>query len=1158
MLTSASARVGNQMKNNNTHLFLGDPITDHNERRFVERLRTDLAAAGVPATFLANYLADPRGAGRQVDFLIWTDRRLTHVELKTLGPHMALSAPANGPWTQTLPGGQLRTLGNGFRQAQKTTFAISDDLRSLARRGQLAPVRDFKSHIDTVVCIQPGVPAGSTVQAPRHVTICGYGELVDLLSKPGTPPPGWTTEVVHSVARALNLYPEPDDPQAAATREVDLNELAGYRSGIKVELSTGLHDLVPLRLVNAGEVAAIAHEGASAAADASRTLDECLASAAAVTVTGPSGSGKTHLVRHAVARRTGIDAVPVWLSCREYEGDTFSVAMAKAAARFSTRQWSDLFVRARRQGLVPIIVLDGMGECSPDQQRTLLDGARAYRNTHSCALVVTDQAPVPIDAMRHLRTQPPSPEERDLLLTSYGARPLPGADAFSTPWELAMAAMCAAELPSGADAVDVFDTYCRHNSDSEVQREQLRALAITMRRSLRLSLPLAAVRSAIVEHTGRAATADEIDALLASPLLEVGVQRVAFTHETLSHFLAAQHLVTGATEGADLAQQLREPAMAGLSEIALRVETDVNRRVVALRELSDPWLLARAALGDLGAATELRVLAIMRETLRAARVITVAARFVYTDDPQRPGPVPGYWQRPPQTDQDVAVLAACGRCLLAGVLLPEVAALLDDTDARTDEARRLLRGQGVGAPITAVVAVTYNPGMTRTWNDVRPDNGLVAGDLPATIVLGAAYGAKFQYRPGQAPRAVPMRFATPEPARWGRMTAALMLLNVDSPEDLSLLPQLVTEAWNLIGYHLRLAALEAAQMGARNGDEPVREQLREILETFDVSDNLAYSSLLVEALAASGAIEPMATAQDLREEVAAILAEADHPDSGTLARSLLGRQFEDEAIFGPVSQVIAELPPADLVTLCGLAVRDDDSTISIVRDWAVARIADNVAFATPREREVLAAIAGAAPADSFMAHEGLNAHLHALRAWAALSRQLPAPNGDVGLPQRTWRLIDELAFPLLRKLRGGGDAEGAAVGTVSDAGNTRGVDATWEELLDLCRPTAVDALAQMSRCLGWGTEGHDVYARLVEAYPAQLRTLFEWGLDNWSQVQPAIGSRVHASRESLVQALGQLGDDRTRALLESHLEDPEISSAVVAAIGAIEARQAAM
>jgi hypothetical protein len=54
------------------------------------------------------------------------------------------------------------------------------------------------------------------------------------------------------------------------------------------------------------------------------------------------------------------------------------------------------------------------------------------------------------------------------------------------------------------------------------------------------------------------------------------------------------------------------------------------------------------------------------------------------------------------------------------------------------------------------------------------------------------------------------------------------------------------------------------------------------------------------------------------------------------------------------------------------------------------------------------------------------------RTGIALSKQLPAPNGDLESPQRTWRLIDELAFPLPRKLPGGREAKGAAVGTVSD------------------------------------------------------------------------------------------------------------------------------
>jgi hypothetical protein len=80
----------------------------------------------------------------------------------------------------------------------------------------------------------------------------------------------------------------------------------------------------------------------------------------------------------------------------------------------------------------------------------------------------------------------------------------------------------------------------------------------------------------------------------------------------------------------------------------------------------------------------------------------------------------------------------------------------------------------------------------------------------------------------------------------------------------------------------------------------------------------------------------------------------------------------------------------------------------------VARIADHVAYATQRERQQIAQIAREVPAESFVANEGLNAHLDALRAWAILSEQLPpmAP-GDLGLPQRTWRLIDELVFSLL-------------------------------------------------------------------------------------------------------------------------------------------------
>jgi hypothetical protein len=132
---------------------------------------------------LANFIADPKRKARQVDFLIWVPRRFVHLELKTLDPRAPLHARANGPWTQALPGELTRALGNGFRQALDTTYAISDDLRRITGTIQLPhPGHRYYRFIDTVVCVQTEVPDGSTLQPFKHVTICGYADHVLLES----------------------------------------------------------------------------------------------------------------------------------------------------------------------------------------------------------------------------------------------------------------------------------------------------------------------------------------------------------------------------------------------------------------------------------------------------------------------------------------------------------------------------------------------------------------------------------------------------------------------------------------------------------------------------------------------------------------------------------------------------------------------------------------------------------------------------------------------------------------------------------------------------------------------------------------------------------------------------------------------------------------
>jgi hypothetical protein len=59
-----------------------------------------------------------------------------HAELKTVDRGLPLLAGVDGPWAQQLPTGrQRRHDRNYYQQAQQATFAISDDMHELARRG---------------------------------------------------------------------------------------------------------------------------------------------------------------------------------------------------------------------------------------------------------------------------------------------------------------------------------------------------------------------------------------------------------------------------------------------------------------------------------------------------------------------------------------------------------------------------------------------------------------------------------------------------------------------------------------------------------------------------------------------------------------------------------------------------------------------------------------------------------------------------------------------------------------------------------------------------------------------------------------------------------------------------------------------------------------
>jgi hypothetical protein len=107
---------------------------------------------------------------------------------------------------------------------------------------------------------------------------------------------------------------------------------------------------------------------------------------------------------------------------------------------------------------------------------------------------------------------------------------------------------------------------------------------------------------------------------------------------------------------------------------------------------------------------------------------------------------------------------------------------------------RQLRDGGHRAAISAVVWATYGGFYYTDERELQK--------LPATVVINACEHRRImRQHPVLKPSPAHAMWdgPTPTPPRWGRLTAALLLLNPDDPDDRTLLPDVFTAAWTASG-----------------------------------------------------------------------------------------------------------------------------------------------------------------------------------------------------------------------------------------------------------------------------------------------------------------------------------------------------------------------
>ena len=1101
-------------------LFMGEPPEEPSEQALISRLRSDLESRGVPATLYANFYPSARRS-RQVDLLVRTDRRTAHVEVKGFRPDWPVRARPNGLWVQVRPDGTERSLEtNCGRQALGGTYAISNAMRGLVRRGAVSALEDpFYCHIDTIVGMWEIIPPGSDIEALQYVTVLGYDDLLQRLTTPGPVVP-WTDADWNEFARSLHLFQPEAESESERHRRSSLEIITDYHLQARSILAAGLSSLVDVGAIDE-------HEIEASATDISRRV----ADGGVVAVVGPSGSGKSFLAQHLAVGHCDNGRLVVWLRADEYEKGRFSGLLARAMAPCSGEQWTALVRGAKEFGVAITVVIDGLNECPDEERSRLLQQLGAFTLRYPAGVLITsttaDGLPDVVGAAV-LRVGEPDEHARLAILASYGARhPERISDQFRTPFELAIAAECERELDENASVAELLAAYIRHFAASEQLRAGLRSLASRLHSKLRTSLTLLEANS-ILNSPSRDLTARQVDEVLACPLLTFDRHRVRFRHDLIGQFLAAEDVVRSATSGENLGALLGAPANAALAEIALGIESNHHRVWEALRALANPKLIFSALTAGYGSDVAEMAAQEIRDVLHSA----IASTATETATVESADGFFGHWVTERQwTERERALLFSAGRGLAGGMFVDEVCELIDRTDEVCLNQAQRLKAAGGLTPVSLVVAATY------IWTPPTDGHGLAASYVSTAFEM-AAKRTRFtsDWRGGGLAR----HFAADASARsWGRFYLALLSVHPDDIFDQALFASLYRRAWNARGYHLQLQALEAAEFFG-GSDEPHRSQILDAVQALD-PDHPALCGSRLEVLARFGEIETPTTADELRVGIRETISHPDDIACCQIASGIVSSQFEDEAIFGPYFAAINGLTRQEKAWLFTMAVRGSDLSSSLHLCWILDQLTDLVPTGDTAldnaAKSVFATFLGGPVEDAMMPTKAAGACLTAVRGWAKFEATLPPEAADPTPERRNWRLLANLLLVYEHD------------DVVVDA------DEIWCALL-LDRQETIVTLASIEGVTTQSSQESRQYAlgRLIQDYPGPLRQLFEWALENLAEVSAGRLPPGTNAAGFVMGMLGEVGDEPTAARLQIHTHDPEAGRYAVAAIRQIHRR----
>jgi hypothetical protein len=1086
-----------------THVevYLGNPITVASEARFLDRLRHDLVKLGVSARILANLHLGAED--RQVDFVVITADHVVQVELKVF-PGPIVSGPKNGRWTVRV-GAVEQQWRDPMWQSLQATHALSDVLHEFVRAGRVPGPRGakFYSEIDTVVCAFPSLPAESSIEPRRHVSLIDYQQLLDILQQPG-PSPAWSTEDWDAFGRHFNLYRDKEDSPQALIRQAGAAAVDEYL-GRYLQAQADLPPLV---------ATSVCVEDAQAPRP---DLPVTLAAGGGVLLYGESGAGKTLWASVAAAALARQGHVPVWLAA-EVSSTSFHMSAARAIAPYTSLSPNELLRAAEVAGRAVVFMVDDPAKAAAPVCQALLEGVRTARvRTPTHGFLLTAQSPdaIAVPECVSIDLLMPDDDERRAILAAYG-RPelLDRCGAFVTPLDLSLAVACADELADDASTGELLDTYVDLVTGGDDRRRgALRALAWRLHSGLLPSLPRPEAARMLRRDGGL--SDEDLDALLSCTLLNVTHGRVAFGHDRFEQFLAAEALLLATDDTDHLVRELSAPAHARLAADVIALESDETRLTGLLSGCTDAEVLFAAATGRLGALAARLVEPLLVDALRVACAESVkpGIRFAFE---ARTG-FSAVWRMPdPTPPETVAQWAAVGRLIPYGRFIDGALTLLDHTDRLCELAFEQAEVR-LDALRDQIFAATY---------------AILPGGLPGSTIVHAATGSTVpsgNHRlPGTTSTALTLLQARAQPGPGALYLAAHLLNPAEAPAETAgaILRCLTSET-----YHLTLAGLLLAQRSVRELNVEQRQAVIDAVRALP-GDNLALNGSIIDALTALDAITPARTLADILDEIQTLLGLEDEAIRGRMASGIISMQFETEAV-GPYYEAVCELDPADRERLLIHALLGSD--YSSYDDWIIHEFGDQPSSAALAALTTY--VAGIDPARWLSPQEGMAATIAALRLLTAAKVPIPEP-ADSSSADPSW----QAAMTII------------AGATVDPAHSEQqpSHDA-WAVILREHRSVLASFLSHVRGArFGLGDE-IGVYDQILATMPSEAIEVLIWSLEHYDQTRP-LSRHDHDLPDRIVEWLGQLGDRRAGEVLRRFTADPTIGKAAAAAVRQIESR----